>query len=195
MKKNQGFTLVEFVVSIALVAVVLIFLFNLLLDVQYATKNGNFASDNQLNRASILKNVMDDFSNLGLVGMKEGSSSTSHVEFTFLFRDGSEKTLRVEEKFVIYGDERWSVRSSNGNAIYQVQCINYQYVSPASSCQNDICSDYFSVHIRIPVTIKNQTDNTMDDLDLFYIGKVSEITENSFPHKSFLGYNSASCTH
>lgn len=191
---KKGITLVEFVVSIALVSIVLIFLFQLMLDVQYSTKNGNFASENQLNRASIMKNVMDDFSNLGLVGMREGSSNSSSFSLIFRFKDGTEKTLQVHEKYVIYGDERFSMKSSNPNAIYQVQCIVYQYISPATACQNGNCSDYFSIRIRIPVKILNQEENVMDDLDFFYIGRASDITENAFPKKSFLGFNSNYCT-
>lgn len=193
MKNKNGITLVEFVVSIALVSMVLVFLFNLLLDVQYTTKFGGFIKENQLNRASILKEIMDDWSNLGLVGMREGGNSTSHIELFFQFRDGSEKRLLVEPKSIVYGDERWSMKSSNPNAQYQVQCISYQYVSPSSSCQNGICSDYFSLRFRIPVTTVNDEGTTMDDLDFFYIGKSTDITENSFPKKSYLGYNSSLC--
>lgn len=193
MKNKQGITLVEFIVSIALVGMVLIFLFNLLLDVQYASKNGSYAKENQLNRASIVKNILDDWANLGLVGIREGGNSTSHIELFFRFRNGSEKRLLVESKSVIYGDERFSLKSSNTNAAYQVRCIPYQYISPSRSCQNGICSDYFSVHLRIPVTMGSEVENTMDDLDFFYVGKVTDIQENSFPQKSFLGYNSAQC--
>lgn len=191
---KKGITLVEFVVSVSLVSMVMVFLFNLLIDVQYTTKYGSFAKENQLNRASITRTIMDDFSNLGLIGMREGSNSTSFTELFFRFSNGSEKRLRIEGKSIIYGDEKWSMKSNNSNTSYQVRCIKYQYVSPSSSCQGGLCSDYFSVHIRIPVTITNYEENTMDDIDLFYVGRSSDITENSFPKKAYLGYNSSSCS-
>jgi len=190
---KKGITLVEFVVSIALVSIVLIFLFNLMLDVQYSAKSGDFARENQLNRGSIMKTVMDDFSNLGLIGMKEGVSGTDHLVLIFRYRNGSEKTLTVYQKYVTYGDERWSLRSSNTNANYQVRCIPYQYIN--NVCQNGNCSDYFSIRIRIPIVITNQKENTMDDLDFFYIGKSSDLGANAFPSKSFLGYSSNTCSH
>ena len=84
---KRGITLVEFIVSIALISIVLLFLFNLLLDVQYTSNNNNFAIDNQLNRASILRNVMDDFNNLGLVGIREGNIDENTLELIFLFQD------------------------------------------------------------------------------------------------------------
>jgi len=193
MKNKKGITLVEFIVSIALVGMVLIFLFNLLLDVQYAVKNGSYAKENQLNRASIVKTVLDDWANLGLIGIREGGSSSSHIELFFRFRNGSEKRLYVEPKSILYGDERFSMKSSNSYAQYQVRCIPYQYVSPSRTCQNGICSDYFSIHLRIPVTMGNEVENTMDDLDFYYVGKSSDIQEVNFPKKSFLGYNSTVC--
>lgn len=192
---QRGITLVEFIVSIALISIVMLFLFNLLLDVQYTSKNGDFARDNQMNRASILRSVLDDFNNLELVGMREGNNNESQLELIFTFQDGSEKTLKVEDKRVQYGDEVWSMKSKNSNTVYQTKCIPYQYISRANTCNGEECSDYFSVRIRIPITIATKEENTMDDLDFFYIGKNASLSDNAFPVKSFLGYESTSCYH
>lgn len=190
---KRGITLVEFIVSIALISIVLLFLFNLLLDVQYTSNNNNFAIDNQLNRASILRNVMDDFNNLGLVGIREGNIDENTLELIFLFQDGSEKSLLVEEKKVRYGDELWSMKSKNSHTRYQVRCIPYEYISNMNSCEESECSDYFSVHFQIPVTIKYQNENIIDDLEFFYIGRKADLSEDAFPEKSYLGYQSSSC--
>ncbi len=192
---KRGITLVEFIVSIALISIVLLFLFNLLLDVQYSSKNGDFAIDNQLNRASILRNVMDDFNNLGLVGLSEGNQSENHLELIFHFQDGSEKKLQVEEKKIKYGDETWSMKSKNSHTTYQVRCIPYEYISKDNTCNESECSDYFSIHFQIPVIINNKNENIIDDLDFFYVGENNDISDNAFPEKSFLGYQSATCYH
>lgn len=184
---KRGITLVEFIVSLALVAMVMLFLFNLLLDVQYASKNGGFAKDNQMNRASILRSVMDDFNNLGLVGLEDASTSEEELKLVFSFRDSTTKTLTVEQKKIKYGDEVWSMKSSNKNAVYDTNCIPYHFTEQADVCNGEECSDYFSVHIRIPVSISNHTENIMDDLDFFYIGKRSEIDDINFVKKQFLG--------
>ena len=193
MKKSRGITLIELVVSIALVAIVMLFLFNLLLDVQYSSQNGEFAKDNQLNRASIVRNVMDDFSNLELVGMSENVAD-DNFSLTFQFADGTTKQLVVQEKSIVYGDEKWTLKSSNPNAAYQIKCIPYYFFNQPYPCETESCSDYFSVHFRIPVVISNKDENTMDDLDFYYVGKSVDISDDDFPHTSYLGFDSKMCS-
>lgn len=183
---KKGITLVEFIVSLALVSIVMIFLFNLLLDVQYVSKNGGFAKDNQMNRASILRSVMDDFNNLGLIGVREGTMLENRFELIFSFQKGSEKTFVVEEKKITYGDEVWSMKSSNSNAIYKTSCIPYEFIH--STCIEESCSNYFSFSFKIPVVINNYEENILDDLEFFYIGKQVDINEDQFPSGSrYLG--------
>jgi len=183
---RQGITLVEFIISVALVAVVMMFLFNLLVDVQYNSRNGNYASDNQLNRASIVRAIMDDFTTKGLVGVTD-SSNSNYLILTFSYQDGSSEVLSVGNRTLFYKDERWSLKSRNDRTNYQTRCVPYQF-------ENDENSDYFYVHIRIPVVIDRALDNTIDDIDLFYVGSSKDINSGSFPSKSFLGYNSNSCS-
>ncbi|MCI8394439.1 MAG: prepilin-type N-terminal cleavage/methylation domain-containing protein [Bacilli bacterium] len=194
---QKGITLIEFIVSIALVAVVMLFLFNLLIDVQYNSKNGNYAKENQLNRASIIRAVMDDFTNLGLVGITD-SSTSGELRLTFRYKNGSSKLLSVGEQYVIYGDERWSMKSRNNRTTYQKNCAKYQFLNhvccQGSECESNVCSDYFYVHIRIPVIVSSAIQNTIDDLEFFYVGSSKEIDSNHFPTKSYLGYNSNACT-
>lgn len=193
MREKRGTTLIELVVSIALVAIVMLFLFNLLLDVQYSTQNGEFAKDNQLNRASIVRSVMDDFANLELVGMQENATADA-FELTFQFADDTTKKLTVQEKSVLYGDERWTLKSSNPNAAYQIKCIPYYFFHQPYPCETESCSDYFSVHFRIPVVISNKEENTLDDLDFYYVGKSVDISNDAFPHTNYLGFDSKMCS-
>lgn len=191
---KRGITLVEFIVSLALVSIVMIFLFNLLLDVQYNAKHGDFAKDNQMNRASILRTVMDDFNNLGLIGLRDESTSSSQLKLVFLYQSGDEKNLIVEEKKISYGDEVWSMKSNNSTTKYQTNCIPFHYTSKNNTCTGENCSDYFSFHLRIPVVMQHQKDNQMDDLDFFYIGRNEDVLENAFLEDHYyLGVASASC--
>lgn len=197
MMNRRGITLIEFIVSVALVAIVMVFLFNLLVDIQYTSKNGTFASDNQLNRASIVRTIMDDFTNLGLVGITD-SSTYDDLRLTFQYQDGSSKVLTVSDKSVLYHDERWTMKARNNRTSYQKRCVIYHFESSTccmgASCDHNVCSDYFYVHIRIPVVIGETDGNSIDDIELFYVGKASDINESSFPSKSFLGYESNTCT-
>lgn len=61
MKLNKkGMTLVEIIISIALISIVLIFLFSLLVDVKDMNDEASINSDYLINKALILKNIEED---------------------------------------------------------------------------------------------------------------------------------------
>ena len=164
----------------------MVFLFNMLLYIQYNSKHGSYASDNQLNRASIVRTVMDDFTHLGLIGLEDRSNS-EELRLLFRFANGSSEELVLNERSVLYHQERWSMKSANHRTTYQKNCVFYEFL-------NDGKSEYFYVYIRIPVVIQGSKDNTIDDLEFFYIGKSKDISSSNFPTKSYLGYNSSTCS-
>lgn len=57
---KKGFTMTELIVSIAIIAVVMIFLVNLLVDIRYDKKNELYDTKNQINRAEIIKTIQND---------------------------------------------------------------------------------------------------------------------------------------
>lgn len=64
MKLNKkGITLVEIIISIALISIVLIFLFSLLVDVKDMNDEASVNSDYLINKALILKNIEEDLDN------------------------------------------------------------------------------------------------------------------------------------
>ena len=54
MLNNKGMSLMEILVSIILISVVLVFLFELLIDLKNESKNNDYASNNQINRMEII---------------------------------------------------------------------------------------------------------------------------------------------
>ena len=61
MKLNKkGMTLVEIIISIALISIVLVFLFSLLVDVKDMNDEASINSDYLINKALILKNIEED---------------------------------------------------------------------------------------------------------------------------------------
>ena len=59
MLNKKGMTLLEIVISIALISVVMLFLFSLLNDIQYESKHSSYAKDFLVSRATIIKDVED----------------------------------------------------------------------------------------------------------------------------------------
>ena len=43
------------------------------------------------------------------------------------------------------------------------------------------------------VMLVDKNENIIDDLEFFYIGKKADLSEDAFPEKSYLGYQSSSC--
>ena len=60
MFNKKGITLVEIIISVGLISVVMLFLFNLLLDMEYEDRHSSYLKENQVNRATIIKTVQED---------------------------------------------------------------------------------------------------------------------------------------
>ena len=68
---NKGMTLVELLISIVLIGVVLLFLFQLLLDIKDETDNNNFAYNNQVQRAEAIYTIQSDINKHSIVNITE----------------------------------------------------------------------------------------------------------------------------
>ena len=70
MKNNKGMTLVEIIISIALIAIVLLFLFMLLVTVNDINTESEVNSSYLINKSLILKNIEEDLSNAEIQSIK-----------------------------------------------------------------------------------------------------------------------------
>lgn len=121
--ENKGFTLVELIISIALISIVVMFLFNLLTDVKASNNNTDFNRKNQQKRAIIIKNIQADLTNRKLVGISDSSPSDGkQVSITFQFQDGTSYLTIVndgENQSITYenasGIEKMEFRKTNKN--------------------------------------------------------------------------------
>lgn len=69
MKNNKGMTIVEIIVSIALISIILVFLINLLITVKNANDRNKASSELLINQALITKTIENDFTELKLKGV------------------------------------------------------------------------------------------------------------------------------
>lgn len=67
---KKGTTLVELIISIALLSIIMIFMFKLLTDVNNDKVNNDFANENQINRAEIIKTIEEDLKNKIITDVK-----------------------------------------------------------------------------------------------------------------------------
>ena len=135
---KHGITLVEVVISVGLISVVMLFLFNLLLDMQYENSHASYLKENQINRANIIKSVEKDLMNnhLETVNVSVGSSSST-VVFDF---ETFSTTLIVMEDRITYKDETWLLET-NGNDEAYYDFKNIKKVESSS----DTCSYILNV--------------------------------------------------
>ncbi len=185
---KKGITMAELIVSIALITIVVMFLFRLLVDIRYGNRNTDFNRENQQTRAIIMKTIEHDFLEKKLIKIEDNTTKDTSVELEFTYLDDTKATLTIEEESITYtndsGTEKWLLEKETDSTKIAVQCIGF-----SSSLQDDQKGDFFSIKINIPIVVNKNSKNTLDDIELFYIGEKKDIIENeSFPKNSHLGH-------
>ena len=174
---KRGVTLVEIVISVALISVVMLFLFRLLTDMQYERDHASYAKSNQQVRASVIEHIQEDFQNLGLKSVTRSNDKKSIV---FTFQNNVTKTLTLTEHSLKYADEEaWELQKDNDDTKIDIANIEITKFFPAASC-NDLssagnCSTYASYRVIIPIVTGLNT-NVIDDIEFFYIGLASKMS-------------------
>lgn len=192
MKNNKGVTLVELIISIALISIVIVFLFNLLSEVRYVNNNTNFNRKNQQKRAIILKTIEEDFLNRGLVGLADKTFDDGYEDDEFAivlsYKDGTTGTLEISGEFLSYtnddGYEKWYLEKQSSNTYYNTTCVTY---SNSLGNESIDTGEYFFIKFRIPIVVKKGSPNNMDDLEFTYIGLKSEVDKDNFAPTDHLG--------
>ena len=97
---NKGMTLMELLISIVLESIVVIFLLQLLNDLEHETKNNNYAYNNQVNRFDLVYTIKKDFQKYNLVGVKDVSSEGNlKIEFCFQ-KDAKTKCSLLSSEYI-----------------------------------------------------------------------------------------------
>ncbi len=113
---NKGITLIEIIISVGLISVVMLFLFNLLLDMEHESTYSSYLKENQVNRSNIIRTVEEDLLNnkLNDVRLNEGENEST-VEFDF----GSFVTrLIVEKDRITYKEDTWLLEKGGNEGAY-----------------------------------------------------------------------------
>lgn len=122
----------EVVISIGLISIVMLFLFNILIDMQFERDHAAYAKDNQLNRAIIIKRVQTDFMEKGLKNI-EKQTLGDLVQLRFIFDDNSSKNLVVGKDYITYDGEKWLIKASNNTTFYDKDHISMDF-TPSNTC-------------------------------------------------------------
>ena len=176
MKKlnKKGNTLIELIISIALMSIVLVFLMHLLIDLNNTNTNNKFAKNNQINRTEIIKFIEQDLNKNTLTKIEDNSTSTAtNNTFTYENSENNKRlwtmkdaTINTKKATVLYREGSYEDNGITNNVIYTLQIDIEIYT------KNDLN--------------KEKNNNLVDDILLSYYGKTSDFTSLT---KSCLGYN------
>lgn len=198
MLNKKGMTLLEIIISIALISVVMLFLFSLLNDIQYESKHSSYAKDFLVSRATIIKDVEEDILNNNITNVMQVSAGEGKVNLNFFRDDTSLMSIEVESKKITYKNaagekESFSLSNDNDEEVFDVANIKInsyagtKIYKPVDTDGDGICNfncddnspknddyavepDFKYYHIIIPV-LTGASDNAIDDLEFFFLVK------------------------
>lgn len=198
MLNKKGMTLLEIIISIALISVVMLFLFSLLNDIQYESKHSSYAKDFLVSRATIIKDVQEDILNNNITNVMQVSAGEGKVNLNFFRDDTSLMSIEVESKKITYKNalgevESFSLSEDNDEEVFDFANIKVtpyegsKIYKPVDTDGDGICNvncgdnspkndayaiepDFKYYHVIIPV-LTGASDNAIDDLEFFFLVK------------------------
>lgn len=198
MLNKKGMTLLEIIISIALISVVMLFLFSLLNDIQYESKHSSYAKDFLVSRATIIKDVEEDILNNNITNVMQVSAGEGKVNLNFFRDDTSLMSIEVESKKITYKNalgevESFSLSEDNDEEVFDFANIKVtpyegsKIYKPVDTDGDGICNvncgdnstkndayaiepDFKYYHVIIPV-LTGASDNAIDDLEFFFLVK------------------------
>lgn len=187
---NKGMTLMELLVSIVLVGIVLVFLLQLLTDLEHETENNNYAYNNQVNRTDAIYTIEKDLQKYNLVGIEDASADGNLILKFYYISGNDTKTVTLKSDSNEYTDELGDIRTK-----YYLRYTSYsgeQYSWEMKGAQIDVCatfnyyvdnnsnSYYFKINIPLYNSVyheRNNKDknNAVDDIEITYAGVKSDL--------------------
>ena len=171
MKKySKGTTLVEIIVSLALISVVLVFMFNMLSDLKAEDRLSTKGSRDSIERASYMRIIQNDIIKKNLYGVYDENCS-SRNSFLCLKLDFRQelahpiiKELRVYKNKVVYDGETWELDSTE----YDLNNATYCYKAASGT-------NRAYIKINIPTKANPNTTRKLDFELTFSTDKTLEI--------------------
>ena len=165
--KSKGTTLIEIMVSVVLISIVMIFIFNILVDIKAENELASKRSTDSLNRASFTRIIQNDFISNELNGVDTCNKQNSILCLKFLFNNDSSKELIVFDDFIVYDNEKWTL--TTGKYLKDEIKITYKLATQDESKikKNE---NYHFFELIVPVS-KDVSSNRKYDLELTHISK------------------------
>lgn len=203
MMNNKGMTLIELLISIVLISTVLVFLFQILIDLRNETDNNSYAYNNQIKRAEIIYTIQNDLNNYALVGITDNSSNDNLI-LNFHFKNGEQASLtrlETEKKEDAYYLRYTSFKGEKTSWKMEGAMIDPCALFTSHVDQN-IKNYYYKLNIFVynePYHDKNnrEVNNAVDDIEISYTGSSEYLdltNEDYLTNKEYLNEYIGACT-
>jgi len=183
MLNKKGTSLMELIISIALISVILVFIMRLLVDLNNMETNNDYAKNNQLIRAEIIRAIENDLNTKTITDIDDIGSSRSNLIINFTFKEGSSSSITATENTLEYTNSngelrRWTLEE--GHIFTESAKV---YFSPEVIGEGDLVNRIYTLLIDIEIHTTNDKNTTgdnnpLDDILLNYIGKQVDYNKN-----------------
>ena len=153
-KSNKGITIVELVVSISILSIVVLFLFQLILSLKEVYTSSGVKTEMLNKQAIINREINEDLINKQLELARSCSSSADVINcISFYFKDGTSKRLEFIKKtdntpaYLIYGDYKTELVSGSD---YNFDTKNYNIKATTMTDVTDLTNDSI-LSINVPI--------------------------------------------
>ena len=183
----------ELIVSIAIIAVVMIFLVNLLVDIRYDKKNELYDTKNQINRAEIIKTIQNDLDGKVITDITDGSGSNNLV-VNIRTDDDSTYTIEADSNHIYYTSNnkktKWSLEKNNDETYIKTSDVELKVIKCSETDNSKLTTDNSKIKcdpndkiiiLNIPIIVdksklRENNDSQMDNIILtFYNYSSSKI--------------------
>ena len=169
MINKKGTSIIELIVSIALLSIVLAFMLKLLVDLNNVRTNTNFAKDNQIVRSSIIRTIENDIRSKDLKKIEkieENCNSDLCIKFSFF--DDTSSMISLNEDKILYSS------TNNKNFKWTMNnCMVYVDKVYINQYRNDYTKKSYGFVMNIQIYTSNNENNNkrnnpIDDIQISY---------------------------
>ena len=168
---NKGVTLVELMVSLVLITIVMIFIFNLLFEMKNEDYLSSSKSDDAMKRSEIIHLIQNDFINYKLKKVTQ-ISCTNGATFciNFSFHETSDKKLFFFKDHLVYNDEVFYISVGSFETDKTTYCrYSVNKETKLEGTNNQIIESYYNYFkLTIPIT-HDATVKRKTTIDLSYL--------------------------
>lgn len=199
MKKlnKKGSSLIELVISIALMSVILVSMVRLLVDLNNTNTNNVYAKNNQINRTEIIRTIENDLNdnNNILTNVEDNGSTADTLKIKFTFNNKTNKTSTLaatKNKYTSKSTITYTSSSGKKRIWTMNDCDIYPNKANVQFVKDDALDGIYTLQIDIEIHTKNEkntegNNNLLDDILIGYYGKVADINNKTF--SDCLGYS------